>query len=237
MCSSDLITVNPAGCNTMVAKLKKLRSAIPETMRNNPNLRILMGTVDADTYDEELTAQSFKGSNWTDTNAEKFKGIKIESLVGWPKNLIVATICGENLDTNLWAGCNLSDDEDVILIDKLTNAGERYFFKMLMKMDTQVAFDEEVVWMDARGINVDPATVAFPKEGATKYVAVSARRAYTLNSPTGFTVSVDTEDTNRLKIVAANNSSGSAAKTGTITLTLTADTTKTATISLTQPKT
>jgi len=42
----------------------------------------------------------------------------------------------------------------VIQIDKLTNAGERYFFKMLMTADTNTAFGEEVVMLDAREGNV-----------------------------------------------------------------------------------
>lgn len=53
-------------------------------------------------------------------------------------------------DTNLWAGVNLVDDMDVIQIDKLTNAGEKYFFKMLMKADTNIAWGEDVILLDGR---------------------------------------------------------------------------------------
>ena len=45
---------------------------------------------------------------------------------------------------------NLQDDEDVIQIDKISNASELYFFKMLMKADTNIAFGEEVVVLDKR---------------------------------------------------------------------------------------
>ena len=70
----------------------------------------------------------------------------------------MATICGMDYDTNLWAGVNLVDDMDVIQIDKLTNAGERYFFKMLMKADTNIAWGEDVIMLDARETKV--ATLA-----------------------------------------------------------------------------
>lgn len=145
----DKITVTTRE-TTMIGKLRDLRKKIPVTMRGNGGLRILMSIEDFDTYDDELSAQQMKGANYTDTNPERFKGIEICPLSNWPKGLLVATICGMDLSTNLWAGVNLSDDENVIQIDKLTNAGERYFFKMLMKADTQIAFGEEVVWLDGR---------------------------------------------------------------------------------------
>ena len=136
--------------STMIGRLKALRKKIPTTMRGNSGLRILMSIEDFDTYDDELSAQQLKGANYTDINPERFKGIEIAPLANWPTGLLVATICGMGLSTNLWAGVNLASDADVIQIDKLTNAGERYFFKMLMKADTQIAFGEEVVWCDCR---------------------------------------------------------------------------------------
>ena len=135
---------------SIVGRLKDVRKAIPKPMRNNPRLRILMSVGDADKYDEELSAQDFKGTNWTDTNPQRFKGIQIEALAEWPDDFIVATLCGEDLGTNLWAACNLVDDPDVIMIDRLTNPSEIYFLKILMKMDTQVAFGEELVVLDNR---------------------------------------------------------------------------------------
>ena len=83
-------------------------------------------------------------------NVERYKGIRIIPLANWPDGLIVATVCGMDYDTNLWAGVNLVDDMDVIQIDKLTNAGEKYFFKMLMKADTNIAWGEDVILLDGR---------------------------------------------------------------------------------------
>lgn len=146
---ADKVTVTSTE-TTMVGKLQDVRKKIPVWMRNNPRLRILMSINDSDAYDAELSSQEFKGTNWTDTNASRFKGIQIEALAEWPDDLIVATLCGEDLGTNLWAGCNLVDDSDTIMIDRLTNSSEVYFIKILMKMDTQVAFGEELVVLDKR---------------------------------------------------------------------------------------
>ena len=135
---------------TMIGRLKALKAKIPVTLRNSPNLRILMSVTDFDTYDDELSAQPSKGANYTDMNVERFKGIAIEPLAGWPDGLLVATICSPDYDTNLWAGIGFQEDDDVIQIDKLTNPGEKYFFKMLLKADTAIAFGEEVIWLDKR---------------------------------------------------------------------------------------
>lgn len=141
-----------SGETSMLKKLKAVKDSIPTTMRSNPRLRILMSVTDFDQYDEELTQQPNKGANYTDMNVERYKGIRIVPLSSWPEGLIVATVCGMDYDTNLWAAVNLVDDMDVILIDKVTNAGEKYFFKMLMKADTNIAWGEEVVLLDSREV-------------------------------------------------------------------------------------
>ncbi|MDA6864858.1 hypothetical protein OSL55_28045, partial [Escherichia coli] len=80
----------------------------------------------------------------------RYKGITIETLAAWPDDLIVCTLCSPDAGGNLFAAVNLQDDEDVIQIDKISNASELYFFKMLMKADTNIAFGEEVVVLDKR---------------------------------------------------------------------------------------
>ena len=147
----DVISV-VSGETSMLKKLKAVKDSIPTTMRSNPGLRILMSVTDFDQYDEELTQQPNKGANYTDMNVERYKGIHIVPLSSWPEGLIVATVCGMDYDTNLWAAVNLVDDMDVIQIDKVTNAGEKYFFKMLMKADTNIAWGEEVVLLDSREV-------------------------------------------------------------------------------------
>ena len=136
---------------TMLGKLKALRKRIPVALRGNAALRILMSVNDFDTYDDELTARDGKNASETDVNAMRYKGIAIETLAAWPDGVIVATLCSPNASSsNLFAAVNLADDEDVIQIDKLSNAGELYFFKMLMKADTNIGFGEEFVVLDSR---------------------------------------------------------------------------------------
>lgn len=154
----DVVKVKTVG-TTMLARLKELRAKIPVTMRKNPNLRILMSVEDFDQYDDELTQLANKGTAPTDINQERYKGIPFEVLTQWPKGLIVATLCDSGMNGNLFAAVNLQDDENVIQIDKWANASELYFFKMLMKADTQIGFGEEFIALDWR------ADGAFKSEG------------------------------------------------------------------------
>lgn len=135
---------------SMIKKMQAIRQATPEVLRNDPRFKYIMSVNDADQYDNELTAQTAKGANWTEKNAQRFKNTTIEALSQWPDGVIVGTIATMDIDTNTWGSVNLQDDMDVIQIDKLENAGELYFFKMLMTADTNTAFGEEVVLMDTR---------------------------------------------------------------------------------------
>ncbi|MDR3046124.1 MAG: hypothetical protein LBU51_00735 [Bacteroidales bacterium] len=130
--------------------LKSVKDAIPDYLRGNPNLKIFMSQEDADIYDDVLTAQPYKGENYTDSNPERYKGITIVPLAQWPKDVIVAAVASTDLSSNFWAGVSLVDDADTIQIDKLSNPSELYFFKMLMKADTNIVFGEDIVIYDAR---------------------------------------------------------------------------------------
>lgn len=146
----DVIVVSPADSTTMLQRLYAVRKAIPKALRENPNLRILMSVDDFDQYDKELTEREHKNSDETELNRKRFKGITIETVTSWPDSVIVATLCSPDADGNFFAAVNLQDDEDVIQIDKLANASELYFFKLLLKADTNIAFGEEMVVMDWR---------------------------------------------------------------------------------------
>ncbi|MBI9063303.1 MAG: hypothetical protein JEZ14_15080 [Marinilabiliaceae bacterium] len=136
--------------DNVISKLKAVRVMIPKALRKKKGLKIFMSIEDSDLYDDALTAQPNKGKNHTDTNEERYKGIPIVALADWPKDVIVAAVASTDLTTNFWGAVSFMDDYDTIQIDKLTNAGEKYFFKMKMKADTNTAFGEEIVLYDAR---------------------------------------------------------------------------------------
>lgn len=237
---TDLIVVN-SGSTYMVDKLKAVRSAIPKALRENPNLRILMSIDDFDKYDDELTEREYKNSSETDINKKRYKGITIETLNSWPDGLIVATLCSMGTDGNLFAAVNLQDDEDVIQIDKWTASSELYFFKLLMKADTNIAFGEEFVVLDGREAPVfhpvervltsEVTELSFKAAGESKEIVITASGDYSVvQISAGFTA-VGTED--GLKVTAEINTTG-AEKAGRLLVALDADKTKTLEIDLTQ---
>ena len=137
----------------MLDRLAAVRKSIPVAIRENPNLRILMSVSDFDRYDDELTAREYKNLDETTRNIKRYKDIRIETIAAWPDDLIVATLCSPDaMTSNLFAAVNLQDDEHVIKIDRVSNMSELYFFKMLMKADTNIAFGEEFVVLDKRKI-------------------------------------------------------------------------------------
>ena len=241
---TEVVVVSaPSDTSSMLAKLKAVRAAVPKALRENPNLRILMSIDDFDKYDNELTEREYKNASETDLNKKRYKGITIETLNSWPDDLIVATICSPSADGNLFAGVNLQDDEEVIQIDKWMNSSELYFFKLLMKADTNIAFGEEFVVLDTRKspvfkpaektLSADPTEVTIKPEGGSQDIAVTASGEYSVSaSPAGFTVS---PTDNGIRISAAANTTGKD-KSGAVTLTLDSDKAKTVNITVSQAK-
>lgn len=218
---------------SMIGKLYALRSQIPVVLLDNPNLRILMNKREFERYDMELTKQVAKGVNHTDISPRSFKGIKIEDLANWPAGFITATLCSMGLDGNFFAAVNLQDDEDVIQIDKVTNAGEKYFFKLLMKADTNIAFGQECIVLDrvAPRITADKVALEFPAEGGEVEVIINTTEEYFVESiPEGYTA---TESENGLLVSAEPNTG--AEINDTIVLSLKEHTSRKLRISVSQP--
>lgn len=239
----DCIVADGSSETKMIGRLYILRDAIPSAMRTNDKLRIIMGVRDFDRYDRELTDRDDKNASEADVNAKRFKGIPIEVVSSWPDGVLVATLCSLDADGNMFVAVNLQNDEDVIQIDKYANASELYFFKLLMKADTNIAFGEEFVVMDFREdpkfkpvvkkVTATPSSLSFAAAGETKEVSIEASGDYTVDSSAeGFTVE---RTTSGLKVTASANS-GDAARSGNITVTLDSDKTKKATVALSQPK-
>lgn len=136
--------------SNIIEVLQKGYKKVPKAIRGHKNLRILMSIEDFDKYDDALSALPNKGTAYTDTNAKRFKGITIEPLADMPEHVIVFTLAGNDMDTNLWMGVASLADATTVMVAKLTNAGEKYFFKMLMKIDTNIAWGEHAVLYDGR---------------------------------------------------------------------------------------
>lgn len=135
---------------TWVKKLEALKNAVPAEIVDNPRLAIIMNTKDYSEYDAELKAQYGKNIDPTGVREQAFDGTRIVRLAYWPKGLVIATLVGEGEESNLWAGVNLNNDGETLFVDKVSNAGEKYFVKILLKADTNIAWGGYVTVLDKR---------------------------------------------------------------------------------------
>lgn len=181
----EVIRVQASADDTQIERLMRVRKATPQVLRNNPNFVYIMSVDDADRYDDELTQRMGKGANWTDTNSMRFKGTTIKTIASWPDGLIIGTVATPTEQSNFWGAVNLQNDFDVIQIDKLTNAGERYFFKMLMTADTNTAFGEEVVMLDVRegnSITAAGTAITMASQNDAVLLTPTADTTYTIDA-------------------------------------------------------
>jgi hypothetical protein len=153
---SDVLTVaNPAAIteSNILTVFKSVLEKLPKVLQkttNRANVKFFTSMPNARMYDYVLTEKPHKGVDYTGMNPERFKGYKVVPLADWPDDVVVAAYSSSGMDSNFWAGVDYADDNEVVQIDKLTNAGEKYFFKMLMKADTNIVFGEDIVLYDGR---------------------------------------------------------------------------------------
>jgi hypothetical protein len=145
--------LNPVAITELnvIDKLKATISLIPKPLKGQllkKNVKLFMSVEDAEAYDYVLTEKPYKGMDYTGMNLERFKGYKIVPLADWPKDVIVAAYSTSGTESNFWGAVDYVNDAEVVKIDRLTNAGELYFFKMLMKIDTNIVFGEDIVLYD-----------------------------------------------------------------------------------------
>ncbi len=143
----DILKIpNPAVIDesNVIDVLGSIAGKVPKAIRKHIDLKMFTSHEDFDLYDSVIT-RSTKGKGWDEINKASFKNIRLVPLVAMPKDDILCTIGNTKLTSNLWAGVSYVNDAAAVKIDKVTNAGERCFFKMLMKADTQLKFGEDAV--------------------------------------------------------------------------------------------
>jgi hypothetical protein len=106
-------------------------------------LKFLVSIEDEQIYQAASINITFKGQLTQSGESQPWKGFKVVSLAGIPKDTIVFTIATDDVESNLWIGMNSVIDENLQLAKLLPNA-ETFFLKGLMKFDTQYGYSEKV---------------------------------------------------------------------------------------------
>lgn len=108
------------------------------------NMKLFVSYKTAQLWEQYQRSAAFKGVDTTQAGIMRFGGRTIVALAGMPDDTILFAKGSSDMASNLWVGMNSQDDITVTL-QKLQANSELYFFKMLMKVDTNYGFSEEIV--------------------------------------------------------------------------------------------
>ena len=111
-------------------------------------------------------------------------------------------------------------DTTAIKVDRVTNAGERFFFKMLMKIDTNIVWGQLAVLLDTRTVKLTPTTLTeFTKDGGTQTVKVEASsEEWSVTASAAWITA--TKEQGQFKVVVPAQEEEGEARTGSVTVKL-----------------
>jgi len=135
--------------SNLQAKLELCVAQIPTALLYDPTVKIFINYKTAELFRQVQVAQTYKGNDFTQGANWAFAGYPVVKIAGMPDNCIVIAKGSATMDSNLWLGLDSTMDGDgnpsSIKFSPLQNNSEKWFLKMLMKMDVQVGFPEETV--------------------------------------------------------------------------------------------
>ena len=126
-------------------ELYNMWKATPPKIRKKSGLCVLMDYATWDKYDAYLSSQHHKYTDNRTENQHMFRGKRIIPLTALPEDTIIIGNFTTGIDSNLWMGVDYSNDEDVLVVERLQNNSELYFMKMLMKVDVNIVRPSEIV--------------------------------------------------------------------------------------------
>lgn len=130
--------------SNVVDKMQATYSLIPEALLFDPNVKVAVSYKTAEHYRNWQQAQPNKGVDKTSGGVMTFNGKRVEPLAGVPNDTIVIGRFTADMDSNLWIGMNSTDDQDYIQMARLQANSELFFYKILMKLDVNFGFGEEL---------------------------------------------------------------------------------------------
>jgi hypothetical protein len=146
--SNKVVSPTTLTAGIIQAELLKGRALLPEALRFDQNMKIYMSYNTYDLYIESQIAQTYKGIDVTtniNVTPTRFWGLEVVKIADFPANTYLYAKGMATTESNLWVGMNSVADEGLTL-RQLQNNSELYFVKMLMKLDVNFGWDEEVVY-------------------------------------------------------------------------------------------
>lgn len=127
----------------IVGKFQEGYSLLPKAILADPyryeKVKIMVSTVDRLKYEDyQANIQTYKGVDTTQQGINRYKGYDVVDLAGLPENTFYMGKAYPALDNNMFIGMNSTDDM-MLQLQRLQNNSEYFFFKMLAKIDVNVA--------------------------------------------------------------------------------------------------
>lgn len=153
--ASDSTTTNKVASPTTLtasniqAELLKGRALLPEALRFDPNMKIYLSYNTYDLYQQSLVDLTYKGPDAStlaaNATSTRFWGAEVVRIADFAANTYVYAKGMATTESNLWVGMNSVADEGLVLRQLQANS-ELWFVKMLMKLDVNFGWDEEIVY-------------------------------------------------------------------------------------------
>jgi len=130
--------------SNIVAELEKGYVLIPAALKYDPEMKIFVSYKTYDFYQTAIQNQTYKGNDFTTLGPNTYKSLPIVKIADFPDDVYMIARGKADMSSNLWMGMNSVDDEGLQLAHLQANS-ELYFVKMLMKVDVNCGWFEEVV--------------------------------------------------------------------------------------------
>ena len=141
----------PKVASPVVITLENIASCFRQTLNRvaadvlyDPTLKFFVSYKTAQLWEEAQQNPAYlKGVDMTLAGINRFSGRTIVPLFGMPDNTLLLGKGTADMTSNLWVGMNSKQDATV-QFQKLQANSELYFIKMLMKVDTNYGFGQEL---------------------------------------------------------------------------------------------
>ena len=119
--------------------------AIPAELRYDIDMKFFCSYATFDLYVQSQINQTNKGVDITQEGIARFKGRQVVKIADFPDDTYLIAKGNATPGSNLWLGMNSVEDASLILKPLQANS-EKWFIKMLMKVDVQFGWGSETVY-------------------------------------------------------------------------------------------
>jgi len=129
----------------IVTELEKGYAMLPVKLRYDTRTKIFCSYTTYDLYRQYQQAQASKGVDVTSMGVKLYNGLPLEPIADFPNNTYIMGLGLATPESNFWVGINSAEDV-TFEMNKVSNPSELWYFKLNMKVDTQVAWCGETVY-------------------------------------------------------------------------------------------